>query len=364
MKKIVTVVGARPQFIKAAPVRKALRGVVHEVLVHTGQHHDPGLSDVFFEQLHLGRPDHHLGVGSGPHGRQTGRMLEALEEVLEQERPEAVLVYGDTNSTLAGALAAAKMRIPVVHVEAGVRSFNFGMPEEQNRVLVDRLSDLLLVPTLSALEQLEQEGVPGRITWIGDVMLDALLGVQPGLDPAGAWAGRGTKRRIVVTLHRAENVDDPVRLLALLEAVEALARGGWVVIWPVHPRARVRAEAAGMAARLAHLTCPPLDYFAMLSAVAGADVVVTDSGGLQKEAAYLEVPCVTLRTETEWPETLVLGLNRLVSPDPEATLAERLLAVLESLPSSQDLPWERFAVAAGSGKASERLVQALGELWA
>ncbi|MEB3237020.1 MAG: UDP-N-acetylglucosamine 2-epimerase (non-hydrolyzing) [Candidatus Sericytochromatia bacterium] len=360
MKKVVTVVGARPQFIKAAPVRRALSGVFREVLVHTGQHHDPGMSDVFFAQLGLGQPEHHLGVGSGTHGRQIGRMLGALEDVFEQERPDAVMVYGDTNSTLAGALVATRMQVPVVHVEAGVRSFNWAMPEEQNRVLVDRMADLLLVPTLSASDQLRREAVRGHVVWIGDVMLDALRYVRAGLQPESAWPVV-PGQRLVVTLHRAENVDDPERLEALVAAIEVLIRQGWFVVWPVHPRVRARTAGTPLAGRLDAVVREPMDYMAMMALVAGADAVVTDSGGLQKEAAYLEVPCVTLRTETEWTETVSMGLNRLVPPDAPEPLAERLGGVLAELPARDALPWGSYAMAAGDGKAALRLVAALQE---
>jgi len=360
VKKVLTVVGARPQFIKAAPVRRALAGRVREVLVHTGQHHDAAMSDVFFAQLGLGRPEHHLGVGSAPHGRQIGRMLAAIEEVLEQERPDAVLVYGDTNSTLAGALAATRMQIPVVHVEAGVRSFNWAMPEEQNRVLVDRMADLLLVPNLAATAQLRSEAVRGHIVWIGDVMLDALRHVRAELGPGAAWRDR-PGRRLVVTLHRAENVDDPERLGRIVSAIGQLAGDGWAVAWPLHPRVLARTAGTDLAPLLARLGCEPVDYMAMQALVAGADAVLTDSGGLQKEAAYLAVPCVTLRTETEWTDTVELGLNRLISPEDGETLAVRLAEALAMLPDRATLPWARFTMAAGDGRAAERLAEALVE---
>ncbi|MEB3204463.1 MAG: UDP-N-acetylglucosamine 2-epimerase (non-hydrolyzing) [Candidatus Sericytochromatia bacterium] len=360
MKKVLTVVGARPQFIKAAPVRRALAGCVREVLVHTGQHHDAAMSDVFFDQLGLGRPDHHLGVGSAPHGRQIGRMLGALEEVYEQERPDAVLVYGDTNSTLAGALAATRMQIPVVHVEAGVRSFNWAMPEEQNRVLVDRMADLLLVPNLEATAQLKREAVRGHIVWIGDVMLDALRHVRGALAPDASWAGR-PGRRLVVTLHRAENVDDPDRLRRIVAAVAHLVDHGWTIVWPLHPRVLARAAGTDLAPLLDRLGCAPVDYMAMQALLAGADAVLTDSGGLQKEAAYLEVPCVTLRTETEWTDTVELGLNRLVSPDADDALAQRLAEALAAWPERASMPWARYAMAAGDGRAAARLAEAVVE---
>ncbi len=310
-RKIVTVIGARPQFVKAAPVSRALRVAHTEVLVHTGQHYDALMSDVFFSELGIPAPDVTLNVGSAPHGAQTGRMLEGVEAVLLRERPDALLVYGDTNSTLAGALAAAKLAIPIVHVEAGLRSFVREMPEEINRVLTDRLSALCCCPSLTAFNHLAAEGITRNVVVVGDVMLDALtesvarvrtethrfetLGV-----PAAGY--------VLATVHRAANTDDSARLAAILSAFGAMAQP---VLWPMHPRTRHVLHANGLRLPANVRVVEPLGYLDLVCALQHARVVVTDSGGLQKEAYWLGVPCVTLRDETEWTETVSSGWNTL-----------------------------------------------------
>jgi UDP-GlcNAc3NAcA epimerase len=320
--RIATIIGNRPQFVKAAAVSRRLRETFDELIVHTGQHYDDELSRVFFEELAVPRPECDLGAGSGSNTAQTARILAALEPVLAEIRPTLALVYGDTNSTLAGALAAAQGDIPVGHVEAGMRSFDRTMPEELNRVLTDHASDLLLCSTPTAMANLEREGAAGESHLVGDVMADVSLAFR---DIAEARSGileeLGLEpgRYLVVTAHRAGNVDDPARLEAL---VGLLARLPGPVVFPVHPRTRARLEAAGLSERLAELTLlAPLGYLDFLKLARHARAVLTDSGGVQKEAYLLGVPCVTLRDRTEWVETVEVGWNTLVDLDGDAALA-------------------------------------------
>jgi UDP-GlcNAc3NAcA epimerase len=314
MTKILTVVGARPQLVKAASVSRALAGqtVLRECLVHTGQHFDAGMSDVFFSELGIPAPAHHLGIHGGGHGDMTGRMLIALERVMQQERPDCVLVYGDTNSTLAGALAAAKLNLPVAHVEAGLRSFNRRMPEEINRIAADRLSALLFCPTATAVANLAQEGIVDGVHAVGDVMYDVTLHAGDAARQKSRILerlGLAPKRYALATVHRAENTDDPAALAAVLTYMRDQARQQPVVL-PLHPRTRDAAARAGLA--LDGLTVvEPLGFLDMHRLLAGAVAVFTDSGGVQKEAYFHRVPCVTLRGETEWVETIEAGWNRL-----------------------------------------------------
>ncbi|MBL0173445.1 MAG: UDP-N-acetylglucosamine 2-epimerase (non-hydrolyzing) [Gemmatimonadaceae bacterium] len=312
---ITTVLGARPQFIKAAPVSRVLRAVHSERLLHTGQHYDPLMSAVFFDELDIPAPDVTLHVGSASHGAQTGRMLEAIEQDLMAHRPDAVLVYGDTNSTLAGALAAAKLGIPLVHVEAGLRSFVRDMPEEINRIVTDRLSTLCCCPSASARDQLAREGITAGVEVVGDVMLDALrdtlarVAEHPHrLSALGITSGD----YILATVHRAANTDDPERLNAILAAFGALGRR---VLWPMHPRTRHTLETRGVSVPPHVRVVEPLGYLDLVVALQHAKVAVTDSGGLQKEAYWLGIPCVTLRHETEWTETVASGWNVLADAD-------------------------------------------------
>jgi UDP-GlcNAc3NAcA epimerase len=314
--KVLTVVGARPQIIKAAAVSGPLRRRVREVLVHTGQHYDDRMSDQFFRELDLPAPDHHLGIGSGSHGVQTGRMLEALEPVVISERPDRVLVYGDTNSTLAGALVAAKLGVPIVHVEAGLRSYNRSMPEETNRIVADHLADVLCCPGDRALRTLAAEGITRGVHVTGDVMRDLLERARPRLDGEPAAArGLTSGAYALLTLHRANNTDDAERLARILGAV---ADAPMPVVFPIHPRTRRALAAAGGPSVGSLRMIEPLGYYEMLSLLQHARVVLTDSGGVQKEAYWLGVPCVTLREETEWVETVDAGWNRLVGSDPAA----------------------------------------------
>ncbi len=358
--KILTVVGNRPQFIKAAAVCGPLRAAGHEeLLVHTGQHHDDSLSDVFFRELSLARPDRELGIGGGSNTSQLARMLAALEPLLAQERPDAALVYGDTNSTLAGALAASQAGVPVAHVEAGMRSFDRTMPEERNRVVVDHLSELLLCASDTAAENLRAESIAGRIEVVGDVMVDIALRLQPlaradgrALETQGVRQGVRSGAYLLLTAHRAGNVDPPERLRALVELVRALPLP---VIFPLHPRTRTRLRDAGLLEELAQIDgvrlTEPLGYGEFAALLCGARAVLSDSGGVQKEAYLAGVPCVTLRPNTEWVETVRAGWNTLV--DLDATAA---LAALE-----RPLPAERPPLY-GDGRAAERCVQAIGTL--
>lgn len=326
--RIVTIIGARPQFIKAATISRAIRErnasaeaiPIREVLVHTGQHYDYGMSQVFFDELDIPAPDYNLGIGSLPHGAQTGRMLESIEQVLQQEQPDWVLVYGDTNSTLAGALAAAKLHIPVAHVEAGLRSFNRRMPEEVNRVLTDHASDLLLAPTETAVANLLHEGLPPeRIHRVGDVMYDAALYHAAQAEERSDILQRLSltpKTFVLATVHRAENTDDAGRLTAIFGALCAVAKEVPVVL-PLHPRTRGALQRAGLLAMVEQRcrVIEPVGYLDMIMLEKSARVIATDSGGVQKEAYFYSVPCVTLREETEWVETVEAGWNVLVGAD-------------------------------------------------
>jgi UDP-GlcNAc3NAcA epimerase len=324
--KILSVVGARPQFIKAAAITRCIGQVnkeagqkkICEVLVHTGQHYDENMSKVFFEELDIREPDHNLGVGSASHGAQTGRILEKIEEVLEQERPDVVLIYGDTNSTLGGALAAVKLHIPVAHVEAGLRSYNRRMPEEINRVVADHVSDILFCPTEAAVENLRREGISKGVHKVGDVMYDvALYYAEKAASHAGKLASLGLapKRYALVTIHRAENTDDTSRLLSIFQSLNRIAESGLECVVPLHPRTRQSIATLDLGLHVGVRLLTPVSYLDMIVLERNAKVIVTDSGGVQKEAYFYKVPCVTLRDETEWTETVESGWNVLVGAD-------------------------------------------------
>jgi UDP-N-acetylglucosamine 2-epimerase (non-hydrolysing)/UDP-GlcNAc3NAcA epimerase len=348
--RIVTVIGNRPQFVKAAAVSRLLREHHDELIVNTGQHYDDELSRVFFEELDVPAPAMELGIGDGSATSQTWRMLQALEPALDELRPDLVLVYGDTNSTLAGALAAAQRRVPVAHVEAGMRSFDMAMPEELNRVLTDHASDLLLCSTETAVANLEREAVPGSVVLVGDAMADVTLAFAPVAEErsnALAEVGVAPGEYLLATAHRAGNVDDPARLTKLVELLEALPGP---VVFPMHPRTRARLEAAGLIDRVARLhVTRPLGYLDFLTLARNARAVLTDSGGVQKEAYLLGTPCVTLRDTTEWVETVESGWNVLVDLDAQAALA----ALERPLPAG-----ERPELY-GGGRAGERIRDAL-----
>src|SRR2546430_3744686 len=351
--RLVTVIGNRPQFVKAAAVSKVVREEHEELLVHTGQHYDDELSRIFFEELGIPRPARQLGVGSGSPTSQTSRMLAVLEPLLEGLEPDLVLVYGDTNSTLAGALAAAQRHVPVAHVEAGMRSFDRTMPEELNRVLTDHASDLLLCSTETAVENLAAEGIAGDVHLVGDVMADVALAVAPVAERRStALADHGVEPGgfLLVTAHRAGNVDDPARLERLVELLEALPLP---TVFPLHPRTRARLAAADLLGRLEaaprlRLT-PPLGYLDFLTLARGSRAILTDSGGVQKEAYLLGTPCVTLRDTTEWVETVQLGWNVLTDLDTGAALG----ALMRPAPSG-----ERPELY-GGGRAAQRICDVL-----
>jgi UDP-GlcNAc3NAcA epimerase len=349
--KILSVVGARPQFIKAAPVSQELRQQHVEVLLHTGQHYDAMMSDVFFADLELPTPDYNLGVGSGPHGAQTGAMLAGIEEVLLSEQPDAVLVYGDTNSTLAGALASAKLHVPVAHVEAGLRSFNRHMPEEINRLLADHVARWLFCPTQTAVDNLRAEGVTSGVWNVGDVMVDALndnLSLARRRSDALERLELEPSSYHLATLHRPRNTDDPARLARILGALGDLDAP---VVLPAHPRTSRAIEAFGLVVSPEVRIVPPVSYLDMLTLEASARRILTDSGGVQKEAYLVGVPCVTLREETEWVETVATGWNQLVGADPAAIRA----AVERTMPRGAR------PLLFGDGRASRRIVDILTE---
>ncbi len=350
--KILTVIGNRPQFIKAAAVSPRLREIHEELLVHTGQHFDDRLSAIFFAELGLPAPDEQLGVSLGSSTSQTARMLKALEPVLERERPDVVLVYGDTNSTLAGALAAAQIGIPVAHVEAGMRSFDRSMPEELNRVLVDHASALLLCSSEVAMTNLRHEGVAGVSELVGDVMVDVAIKAQSeARERADLVAAHGVSPGgyLLATAHRAGNVDDPARLRRLVGVLSAMPLP---VVLALHPRTEARLKAAGMLEALrvtpSITVTEPLGYFELMALLCNAKAVLTDSGGLQKEAYLARVPCITLRPSTEWTETVEQGWNVLVDLDSRAAVA-----ALERRPPPTHP--ELY----GDGRAGERVVAAL-----
>lgn len=359
--KVVTVVGARPQFVKAAVVTRALRANdnVTEILVHTGQHYDPMMTDIFFDELRIPRPNVNLGIGSGGHGVQTGRMLEKLDPVLEAEAPDWVLVYGDTNSTLAGALAAAKQNMPVAHVEAGLRSFNRSMPEEINRLLADQISSILFTPTAQAVANLRREGMEeARIRPIGDVMYDAALFYAKEVQdrkPAGDYG-----RFALATVHRAENTDDLDRLRNIMDALSELA-GSMTVVLPLHPRTRKRLEDLNLLERYgADITfLEPLGYLDMIALEREAALILTDSGGVQKEAYFFQTPCVTLRDETEWTELVDLGWNRLAPPASPKAIKEAIADALVLEPKK--IAEGDAAAPYGDGTAGEKIAVALLE---
>jgi len=344
--KIVSVVGARPQFIKCAPVSREIRKDHREILVHTGQHYDHGMSDVFFDELEIPRPDYHLGAGSGSHGKQTAEILMRMEEVLTRERPDMVIVYGDTNSTLAGALAAAKMHIPIAHVEAGLRSFDRTMPEEINRVMADHLSDLLFCPTQTAADNLRREGITRGVHLVGDVMVDALeynKEISETSSTLPERLGLSPHHYAVLTVHRPANTDNREHMETILGAA---GECGMPVVFPLHPRTRKCLEGYGMAERLpAHIiVTEPLGYLDMLKLMRHASLILTDSGGVQKEAYLLRVPCITLRDSTEWVETLTGGENILVGADRKK--------ILEAVHRSGPLEFTR-GIAFCSGASNE-----------
>ena len=360
--KIITILGARPQFIKAAAVSPvfAAEQDVEELIVHTGQHYDAGMSDVFFDELGIPDPNYHLGVSGGGHGEMTGKMLIELEKVILKEQPDWVMVYGDTNSTLAGALGAVKLHVPIAHVEAGLRSFNWKKPEEINRILTDHCSQLLLTPTTTATQNLQNEGVPlGKIRQVGDVMYDAALhfGAKAKAYGCGPEAiGLAPGSYVLSTIHRQENTDVPVRLQAIAEGLSRVAEEMPVVL-PLHPRTKKMLEQEGLIDALSKNVqlIEPVGYLDMVGLQQGAAVIATDSGGVQKEAFFHKVPCVTLRDETEWVELVDAGWNRLVSPLDGQIIANAVLGA-RGTKGDDSAPY-------GQGDASGGILKALKELF-
>jgi UDP-GlcNAc3NAcA epimerase len=361
---VATVVGARPQFIKAAVVSRALRLIptVEEVLIHTGQHYDDNMSAVFFEELEIPRPEHHLSVGSSSHGAQTGRMLQEIEKVLLETKPDWVLVFGDTNSTLAGALAAAKLHIPVAHVEAGLRCFNRRMPEEINRVLTDHASDLLFAPTEAALENLRREGISGDgVRLVGDVMYDAALYYGAKAEQRSAILSRlglEAKGYVLASVHRAENTDDAAKLRSIVEGLLTVGQALPVVL-PLHPRTRaaLAREAKLEEASRGITLIDPVGYLDMVMLESKAALIATDSGGIQKEAFFHGVPCVTLREETEWVELVDLGWNVCAAPRSRSVVYECILRQLSIPATSRSLPGMPY----GKGDAGLLIANQLAE---
>lgn len=351
--KIITVVGARPQFVKAAVVSRELKkhASVTEQIIHTGQHHDANMSDVFFEEMDIPKPAFHLGIHGLGHGAMTGQMLEGIEKVLIQEKPDYVLVYGDTNSTLAGALAASKLLIPVAHVEAGLRSFNMAMPEEQNRILTDRLSSLLFCPTQTAIDNLTKEGYPftNKLILSGDVMQDAAMYYAENSEARSTvFKSLDLHDFVLCTLHRAENTNDLNRLQSIINALEKINTERKVVL-PLHPRTQKIMKDAGMKTNLTIID--PVGYFDMLELLKHCSLVMTDSGGLQKEAFFFQKFCITLRDETEWVELINGGFNLLAGADEEKIMQAYSTALTAQCNFNIDLY--------GGGKAAARIVSEL-----
>ena len=350
--RVLSIVGARPQFVKAAVICRAAAGrdgFDHRI-VHTGQHYNARMSDIFFEQLEIPDPDYNLNVGSGSHGEQTGEMMKRLEPVLSAERPDWLLLYGDTNSTLAGAVVGAKLGVRMAHIEAGLRSFNRHMPEEINRIVADHLCDRLLCPTSTAVDNLEREGLTARTILTGDVMYDAVLHAQEVAEQHAAPEHRARQPLsfALATVHRAENTDDPARLSEIVLALDRISREVCPVVLPLHPRTRKSIEALGVRTGKIELT-EPASYMDMLLLESRARFILTDSGGVQKEAYFARVPCITLRDETEWVETLANGCNALTGAN-----AERIItAALESVNAG---PWTAVY---GDGHAGRRIIESL-----
>jgi UDP-GlcNAc3NAcA epimerase len=361
--KVVTVVGARPQFIKAAAFSRVVGelnrdepGALDEIIVHTGQHYDPNMSDIFFQELGIPRPGYHLDIGSGSHGAQTGRMLAEIEKVLQRENPDVVLVYGDTNSTLAGALAAAKLHIPIAHVEAGLRSFNRRMPEEVNRVMADHLASQLFCPTDESVSNLDREGISRGVFNVGDVMYDSMLHYRRQVEAAPKALralGLAPKGYVLATVHRAENTDSAANLREIFAAFETIAKRTPVVV-ALHPRTRKFLETHGLRVSDGIRLLEPLSYLEMVELEAQARLILTDSGGVQKEAFFVHTPCLTLREETEWVETVAAGANRLCGAS-----RDRILEAFEHFEARGAISFEKAGSPYGNGDAAVKIARRL-----
>ena len=354
--KLITIIGARPQFVKAAVVARAIHeynqgnnNKIEEIIVHTNQHYDSNMSDIFFEEMHIPKPNYNLGLGGGQQGAMTGRMLEKIEEILLKENPNCVLVYGDTNSTLAGALAAIKLHIPVVHVEAGLRSFNMNMPEEVNRILTDRISSLLLCPTQTAVDNLYAENIKNNVYNVGDVMYDAVLYYGKIAAPSKMVVELVKKKYFLATVHRAENTDDINRLKNIIQALSDISKSKEVIL-PLHPRTKKILDTHNISLHNIRII-EPVGYFDILTLLKNAEGVFTDSGGMQKEAYFFAKPCFTLRDETEWVELVTVGANKLVG----ANYAKIMQAYEEWRPSKEVFQTKLY----GNGDAGEKIVKLL-----
>ncbi len=349
--KIITVIGARPQFIKAAAVSNIIRKEFEEILVHTGQHYDENMSKVFFDELNIPKPDYNMGIGSGNHGQQTGTMLIELEKIYLKEKPDLVLVYGDTNSTLAGALAASKLLIPVAHVEAGLRSFNMNMPEEQNRILTDHISSILFPPTETAVVNLKNEGIKNSVHNVGDVMFDAVLDFKELAKKKSNIVNELNlieNKYILTTIHRAENTNDINRLRNI---IQALNESNKTIVLPLHPRTKKYIDSYGLSFNNNVKVIEPIGYLDMISLEMHAEKIVTDSGGVQKEAFFMKKPCITMRDETEWVETVQNGWKTIVGTDKEKILS----AIMNFVPNREQ---ENIF---GDGKAGEKILKVIKE---
>ena len=358
--KCLTIIGARPQFIKAATVSRVFQNTpdIQEILVHTGQHYDENMSEIFFEELEIPKPNYNLNIGSGSHGAQTGRMLEAIEKVLLSEKPDWVLVYGDTNSTLAGAIAAAKLHTPIAHIEAGLRSFNRKMPEEINRVLTDHSSDILLAPTEIAIKNLRQEGISeDNIYLVGDVMYDAAIFYSRKAEKISQILNHlklESAKYILATIHRAENTDNLKKLQNIFQALTLINQENKVIL-PLHPRTKNALSRQGMLKSISReiQIIPPVGYLDMVILEKNAKLIVTDSGGVQKEAFFHSIPCITLRGETEWIELIETGWNTLVDPNLDA---KQIYSALQScLITNQRIKTNLY----GDGDSAEKIVKIL-----
>lgn len=347
--RVATVIGARPQFIKASVVSEALREFHDEILINTGQHYDFNMADIFFDELQIPKPDYNLCIGSGNHGFQTGQMLIKLEEIYLKEKPDIVMVYGDTNSTLAGALCASKLLIPVVHIEAGVRSFNKSMPEEQNRILTDHISDVLFVPTVSAEKSLLLEGIAKQVYNVGDVMLDSMIRFKKLAEKQSSITEKlscSANNYILATIHRAENTNNTDRLKRI---VEALNESGETIVLPLHPRTKKYIESYGIAFGEKIKVINPVGYLDMVKLEMDSKRILTDSGGVQKEAYFMKKPCITVRDETEWVETVEAGWNVVVGTDKDK--------IIEAIRNYT--PVKVYSSLFGDGKATAKIVKQL-----
>ncbi len=356
--KVISIIGARPQFIKAALISRKLRkNGINEILVHTGQHYDFNMSDIFFKELSLPRPDYNLGVGSGTHGKQTGKMLIEVEKVLFKEKPDLVLVYGDTNTTLAGALASVKLHIPLAHIEAGLRSYNKNMPEEVNRVLTDHCSDILFAPTDKTVENLKKEGITKGVYKVGDVMFDLALEVKRKVSKKKILSKYNLRPKefILVTIHRAENTDIKENLENIWNALNDIANSDIKVFFPVHPRTRKALKNYNLIDRTSKnlIITEPVSYFEMIVLESSAKVIVTDSGGVQKEGYFFRTPCIIPRNETEWVELVEIGWNKVVGNKKENIVKETIKAF------NRDTSNKKWIDFYGGGKASERIIEVL-----